>query len=77
MRRGRVGAAVVAAVAVLALPGCELTDDGENLVNGKQQFVNRCASCHALARANATGVTGPNHDESLQQADRDGLKRSS
>ena len=76
MRRGRVGAAVVGAVAVLALPGCELTDDGENLVNGKQQFVNRCASCHTLARANATGVSGPNLDESWQQAGRDGLKRS-
>jgi uncharacterized cupredoxin-like copper-binding protein len=76
MRGGRVGAVVVAAVAVLVLPGCELTDDGENLVNGKTQFVAKCSSCHTLARADAKGVVGPNLDQAWQRADQDGLQRS-
>jgi mono/diheme cytochrome c family protein len=76
MRRGRVGAVAVAAAALVALPGCELKDDGSNLVNGKTQFVAKCGSCHTLARANATGVVGPNLDEAWQQADKDGLGRS-
>ena len=73
MRRGRVGAVAVAAAALMALPGCELKDDGDNLVNGKTQFVAKCGSCHTLSRANATGVVGPNLDEAWQQADKDGL----
>jgi uncharacterized cupredoxin-like copper-binding protein/mono/diheme cytochrome c family protein len=76
MRRGRVGAAVAVAVAGIALPGCQLKDDGDNLVNGKTQFIAKCSSCHTLARANATGVVGPNLDEAWQQADADGLGRS-
>jgi uncharacterized cupredoxin-like copper-binding protein len=66
----------MAAAALMALPGCELKDDGDNLVNGKTQFVAKCASCHTLSRANATGVVGPNLDEAWQQADKDGLGRS-
>src|SRR3712207_3930906 len=76
MRGGRVGAAVAVAVAGVALSGCELKDDGDNLANGKTQFIAKCASCHTLARANATGVVGPNLDESWRQAERDGLGRS-
>jgi mono/diheme cytochrome c family protein len=76
MRGGRVGAAVIVAVAMVALPGCELKDDGDNLVNGKEQFIGKCASCHTLARANATGVVGPNLDQAWQQAQKDGLGRS-
>jgi plastocyanin len=76
MRGGRVGTVGVAAVAGLLLSGCELKDDGDNLVNGKTQFIGKCASCHVLARANATGVVGPNLDEAWQQAEADGLGRS-
>ena len=36
-------------------------------VDGKQQFVAKCGSCHALKRAGTTGVTGPNLDEAFQQ----------
>jgi mono/diheme cytochrome c family protein len=67
---------VLGGFAVLALTGCELKDDGDNLVNGKQLFVDNCASCHTLARANAKGTTGPNLDEAWQRAERDGLGRS-
>ena len=67
---------LLAGFAVVALTGCELKDDGDNLVNGKELFVERCASCHALARANAQGVIGPDLDQAWQQAEKDGLGRS-
>jgi plastocyanin len=67
----------IALVALLAagavLGGCSLTNPGTNLVNGKQQFVAKCGSCHTLARANSTGVTGPNLDEAFQRARQDGF----
>ena len=72
--RGRV--LLLAAVGALALTGCELKDDGDNLVNGKTLFVERCSSCHTLARAGASGVTGPNLDQAWQQANTDGFGRS-
>jgi uncharacterized cupredoxin-like copper-binding protein len=76
MRRGRVGAVAVIVVAAGVLPGCQLKDDGDNLVNGKTQFIGKCASCHTLARANATGVVGPNLDQAWQRAEEDGFRRS-
>jgi len=72
---GRVGVGIVAGLAIV-VSGCELKDDGDNLVAGKQAFVERCGSCHVLERAGATGVTGPNLDEAFQQARRDGLGES-
>jgi plastocyanin len=71
MRRGGVFAALLAATAVLG--GCSLTDSGTNVVNGKEQFVAKCGSCHTLARAGTTGVTGPNLDEAFQRARIDGF----
>jgi plastocyanin len=63
--------AVIAAAAVVS--GCSLTSHGDNLVNGKQQFVAKCGSCHVLARAGTTGVVGPNLDEAFQRARKDGF----
>jgi uncharacterized cupredoxin-like copper-binding protein len=63
--------ALLAAAAVLG--GCQLTNPGANLVNGKEQFVAKCGSCHVLARAGTTGVTGPNLDEAFQRARQDGF----
>ena len=76
MNGGRVRVALLAGVALISLTGCELKDDGDNLVNGKTQFAQNCASCHTLARANANGVVGPNLDDAWQRAERDGLGRS-
>jgi mono/diheme cytochrome c family protein len=73
---GRVRTALLAGFALVALTGCELKDDGDNLVNGKTLFVQKCASCHTLARADAKGVVGPSLDEAWQQSARDGLGRS-
>jgi uncharacterized cupredoxin-like copper-binding protein len=76
MRGGRVGAVAVVVIAAGVLSGCQLKDDGDNLVNGKTQFIGKCGSCHTLARANATGVVGPNLDEAWQRAEEDGFRRS-
>jgi len=66
----------IAVAAAVVLSGCELKDDGDNLVNGKTQFAQKCAGCHTLARAGSQGVTGPNLDAAWQRANQDGLGRS-
>lgn len=71
MERGRVIAGVV--VAAIGLSGCQLKRGNENAVNGKQLFAEQCAACHTLARAGATGVTGPNLDDAFRQARKDGM----
>ena len=76
MPKGR-GLAIAAAAALLVgASGCELKDDGDNLVAGKQGFVAKCGSCHVLKRAGTTGVTGPNLDEAFQQARASGFGQS-
>ncbi len=67
---------LLAACAMVLLTGCELRDDGDNLVNGKTLFAEKCEACHTLARAGAQGVAGPNLDEAWQQSEKDGLGRS-
>jgi len=64
------------AAAAAALGGCQVTDSGTNMVNGKEQFVAKCGSCHVLARAGSTGVVGPNLDEAFQRARKDGFGES-
>ena len=76
MQRGRGLAAFAAAALLVGASGCELKDDGDNLVAGKQNFVAKCGSCHVLKRAGTTGVTGPNLDEAFQQARADGFEQS-
>ena len=61
---------------LLGASGCQLVDDGDNLVAGKQVFVQKCGSCHTLTRAGTSGVTGPNLDEAFQQARKDGFGES-
>jgi plastocyanin len=66
-----------AAGAVALMSGCGgLTDQGDNVVNGKQLFVARCGSCHVLERAGTTGVTGPNLDQAFARARSDGFGES-
>ena len=74
MRRALSLAGIIVASVVLA--GCNLADSGTNLVNGKEKFVEQCARCHVLARAGATGVTGPNLDQAFQRARQDGFGES-
>jgi plastocyanin len=79
MRRSRfrgLALSAFAAVAIALTSGCGLTDQGDNVVNGKQLFVAECGSCHILERAGTTGVTGPNLDEAFDRARMDGMGES-
>jgi plastocyanin len=74
MRRALLLAGII--VAAAGAGGCNVADSGTNLVNGKEQFVAKCSSCHVLKRAGATGVVGPNLDEAFQRARKDGFGQS-
>jgi mono/diheme cytochrome c family protein len=65
--------AAVAAIAVVAFTACgrEETD----LSNGKAEFVQKCGSCHELARAGTQGQTGPSLDLAFRAALADGMNR--
>lgn len=68
-----------AALGAAALAGCSAKNappKDANLVNGKQLFVQRCGSCHTLARAGTKGTQGPNLDAAFTQPLRDGFGRS-
>ena len=69
---------VIAATAAAAagVGGCNLADSGTNVVNGKEQFVANCGSCHTLARAGTTGVVGPSLDAAFDRARQDGFGES-
>jgi plastocyanin/mono/diheme cytochrome c family protein len=67
-------AAVVAAAG--ATGGCDLADEGTDLVNGKQQFVENCGRCHELARAGTSSPIGPSLDAAFQRAREDGFGES-
>jgi plastocyanin len=71
-------AGLVAAGAALALSACSAHPQAQNadLIAGKQLFVQKCGSCHVLARAGTKGTTGPNLDEAFQQSIKDGMPRS-
>ena len=43
---------------------------------GKKLFQQKCAGCHTLAAAGASGVIGPNLDDSFAQARSEGFKES-
>jgi mono/diheme cytochrome c family protein len=67
----------VAALATLAAAGCSAKDEEPDLANGKTLFVQKCTSCHDLARANSEGNTiGPDLDAAFAAARRDGLGES-
>ncbi len=57
------------------LSACQVADDGDNLVAGKEAFVQKCGSCHKLARAGTTGVTGPDLDQAFVRSVEDGIER--
>ena len=72
VRGPALGACVIGVI--VALSGCSgVNNQGANVVNGKQQFVAKCGSCHILARAGTKGVTGPNLDQAFARAREDGF----
>ncbi len=71
--------AVIAVIAGGALlggaAGCSLEDENADLVAGKTKFIEKCGSCHKLARADTKGTQGPDLDEAFAQAIASGMGR--
>ena len=66
IRRRALSAGVVAVVAALGAAGC--SKDAGDINRGKQLFLARCGSCHALADANTSGTQGPDLDDAFHGA---------
>jgi uncharacterized cupredoxin-like copper-binding protein len=64
------------AAASAGLGGCTLKSSGQDLVQGKTDFVKSCGTCHTLARAGTKGTVGPNLDEAFRRSRQDGIKSS-
>jgi cytochrome c2 len=62
-------------VAAMALPLAACGRSEPDLSNGKAMFVEKCGSCHELARAGTAGTTGPSLDAAFQTALADGMDR--
>jgi uncharacterized cupredoxin-like copper-binding protein len=76
LRTSALRLAALGSVAAVGLSACSVASKGNDLINGKRQFVAKCGSCHTLAHANTTGVTGPNLDQAFVRDVQDGMKRS-
>jgi mono/diheme cytochrome c family protein len=67
--------ATALAALLIALPLGACGHNDPDLETGKAKFVEKCGSCHTLARAGTQGTTGPNLDDAFQAALRDGIDR--
>lgn len=69
---------LVGGVALVVVAGCgqEVRSSSDDVIAGKQLFVQKCGSCHTLSRAGTKGVQGPNLDDAFRQALADGFKRT-
>jgi plastocyanin len=73
----RAGAGAVLLALAIGTAGCSVKGaDNANLILGKQTFVAKCGSCHALARADTKGTVGPNLDAAFHASIAEGLERS-
>lgn len=73
MRYPLLVAACAAAVVVLAGCGSGGYSTEGSQSAGKQLFIPRCGTCHALADAGTVGPIGPNLDDAFAQARADGM----
>jgi mono/diheme cytochrome c family protein len=74
LTRNTLAAALCAVALTLPLGACGRGGDAD-LSTGKAQFVEKCGSCHTLARAGTAGTQGPNLDKAFQAALADGMNR--
>ena len=74
----RAAGALALAATALTTGGCAVKGNpNPNLILGKQVFVAKCGSCHALARAATKGIIGPNLDEAFRASVAEGEQRNS
>lgn len=55
-----------AAAALIALPGCDLQENADT-DNGRQLFIEKCGTCHALTEAGTQAEIGPDLDAAFRQ----------
>ena len=72
----QLAALLAGAASLVALGGCAVKHPTPDLVSGKQQFVEKCGSCHTLSHANTKGTVGPNLDDAFRQSRADKLRSS-
>jgi mono/diheme cytochrome c family protein len=60
------------AAAAVALPGCDLQENAD-VENGRQLFIEKCGTCHALKEAGTQAEIGPDLDAAFKQARADGM----
>jgi mono/diheme cytochrome c family protein len=65
---------VPVAVAAVALPGCDLQENAD-ADNGRQLFIEKCGTCHALKEAGTQAEIGPDLDAAFKQSRADGMDR--
>lgn len=63
---------LAAASALVALSGCDLQETAD-VDNGRQLFVEKCGTCHALKEAGTQAQIGPDLDASFKQARQVGM----
>jgi mono/diheme cytochrome c family protein len=63
---------LVIAAAATALPGCDLQENAD-VDNGRQLFIEKCGTCHALKEAGTQAEIGPDLDAAFKQARVDGM----
>jgi mono/diheme cytochrome c family protein len=73
LTRNTLAAALCAVVVTLPLAACGRSEP--DLEKGKAEFVEKCGSCHTLARAGTAGTQGPSLDKAFQTALADGIDR--
>jgi mono/diheme cytochrome c family protein len=73
LTRNTLAAALCAVAVTLALTACGRSEP--DLSKGKAGFVEKCGSCHTLARAGTAGTQGPSLDKAFQTALADGIDR--
>jgi mono/diheme cytochrome c family protein len=73
LTRNTLAAALCAVAVTLALAACGRSEP--DLSKGKAEFVEKCGSCHTLARAGTAGTQGPSLDKAFQTALADGINR--
>jgi mono/diheme cytochrome c family protein len=59
-------------IAAVALPGCDLQENADT-ENGRQLFIEKCGTCHALKEAGTQAEVGPDLDAAFRQARADGM----
>jgi plastocyanin len=74
---GRLAAVTAGACGLVVLAGCSVKQaQHADVVDGKKVFVQKCGSCHTLARAGAKGTVGPNLDDAFRNSLASGLERN-